>query len=87
MSNAHPMGISGRIAALFLHAQITPLLALVAFLLGEPLFLCCCIFWMISVFRTIAEQESLTNDAVIAAWKGKWQGRWVLFPEFEQVVG
>ncbi len=34
MSNAHPMGISGRIAALFLHAQITPLLALVAFLLG-----------------------------------------------------
>ena len=28
------MGISGRIAALFLQAQITPLLALLAFLLG-----------------------------------------------------
>ena len=33
-TTAKKMGISGRIAALFLQAQITPLLALLAFLLG-----------------------------------------------------
>ena len=34
MNNAKPLGISGRIAALFQSAPITPLLAVMALLLG-----------------------------------------------------
>ena len=57
-----PLGLSGRIARAFLHSQITPLLALVAFLLG-----------VFAVFVTPKEEEpqiNVTMANVLIAFPG-----------------
>ena len=60
--NEHKMGISGRIAAAFQNAQITPLLALVAFLLG--------VFAVMVTPREEEPQINVTMANVIAPFPG-----------------
>ena len=64
MNNPTPqaLGISGRIAALFQSAQITPLLALVAFLLG--------VFAVLVTPREEEPQIDVTMANVIVPWPG-----------------
>jgi multidrug efflux pump subunit AcrB len=64
--NPSPLGISGRIAALFQSAQITPLLAVVAFLLG--------VFAVLVTPREEEPQIDVTMANVIVPFPGApWQ--------------
>jgi hypothetical protein len=74
-ADSSKMGISGRIAALFQSAQITPLLALVAFLLG--------VFAVMVTPREEEPQINVTMANVLCrflvllspTWSKWWQAR------------